>query len=1087
MRRSLFLSINILALIIGISGCTQFDQVNPCDPGSPSFNPSTVSGRVINKVTKVLIEGVTVKLTGLPSGELAPIELSTQTDNSGKYVFPDIGPCRTYTITVSEAGEGYTPESKEITTEPGEVSEVDFEIVDTQNPSIIHDFTTVAARLNTKVDIFVSIADNDQVSKARLFYKPSGDDSFVESDLVKVGDDTFIGTIPAESVLSAGFDYYILAEDPSGNSATSETYHLIPQEGAILSLDKGLISVPVGGSDTIKVNALKEDGMTDSFTTISSNEAVATVSMVGDIITVTGLAKGKATIVVISGSGLTETVTVSVGEALIVEPTAIIVILGKSTVANAIATKKDGSPDTISVVSLDDTIANASVIGSTIKIEGVSVGETTVVVTSGEGATATIKVIVTGEGQPVLLLSKTSAIIPVVGGTEIIDITATKADGSEDTITFTSNNPSVATASLNGFTLTLNGLAIGSTTVKVESGSGLTESIQVTVGVPALLMDKAVLTVEVGQSDIINVTALDVNGDPDTVTAKISPSGIATVTVSSDSKNISITGVGVGNVTVTVTSGSGIIQTIEVTVNPSISLTNSTVVASPTFLGADGLSESTVTVTLMDGDNNLISGHRVTLSSGAHVTTITPSSVNTDTSGQATFTVKSSQSGVATITATDTDENVSLTNTASITFISSWTQTTYADFNSGATTGMYLTEYTDDVILDSDPATTGLGPKINLGIGSSPTDQVFASYLYRLPDGTFRMYYAYWGGSFYQLAYRTSADGISGWSPKIDMGIGSASNDSAETPFLYEFPDGTFRMYYAYWNGSFNQLSYRTSADGVSGWSNHTTLPIGTGPTDQAYSTFLYELPDGTFRLYYAFLDGTYWQISYKTSPDGVSGWTPKIDMEIGSSSSDHALFPFLYKLTDGTFRIYYEYQNASNFSQLSYRTSADGISDWSNRFDLGIGTGSNNQARASFLYKLSDGTFRMYYTYYDGSFYQLSYKTVPGVYLISGSLESSAYDTGAPSTFTTLSWNASTPAATSVKFQIRSASTQAGLSSTSWYGPTGTSDFYTTSGTAINSIQNGDRWVQYRAILDTSDTSVTPTLHDLTISYYNQ
>ena len=1085
MPRGWILSIFILALIIEVSGCTQFDQVNSCDPGSPGFNPSTVSGRVINKVTKVLIEDVSVELTGLPSGGLAPIKVSTQTNNSGKYVFPDIGPCRTFTITVTK--EGYTSEFKEITTEPSENSEIDFEIVDTRKPTIIHDFTTVSARLNTKIEISVIIIDNDKVSKSNLFYKASGDDSFTESDLVKVGDgDTYIGTIPADSVVSAGVDYFIIAEDESGNSATSETYRLTPQDAAILSLDKGLISVPVSGSDIIKVTALKEDGTTDSFTTISSNEAVATVEMVGDIITVTGLAKGKATLVVISGSGLTETVTVSVGEALIVEPKAISVSVGKSAIANAIATKKDGDADTISVVSLDDTIANALVIGNIIKIEGISLGETTLVVTSGEGATATIKVTVIGEGQPVLLLSKTSIIIPVVGGTEIIDITATKADGSEDIVTATSNDTSIANVSLSGSTLTLNGLAIGSTTVKVGSGAGLTESIQVTVGVPALLLDKAVLTVEVGQSDLINVTALDANGDPDPVTAKISPSGIATVTVSSDSKNISITGVEVGNVTVTVTSGSGLIQTIEVMVNPSISLTNSTVVASPTFLGADGVSESTVTVTLMDGDNNPTSGHSVTLSSGTHVTTITPASVITNSSGQTTFAVKSNQSGVATITATDTDENVSITNTASITFIGSWPQTTYADFSNGVATGIYLTEFSDNVILDSDPAVSGLGNKIDLGIGFNASDGANVNFLYRLLDGTFRLYYGHINGVYQQISYKTSVDGISNWSGRMDLGIGFSVTDSATEPFLYQQEDNTFRLYYSYWNGTYNQISYRTSSDGISNWSGRVDLGIGSGVSDWAQDSYIYRLPDGTFRLYYGYRNGSFWQISYRTSVDGLTGWSARNDLGIGTGTSDAARMPFLYKLKDGTFRLYYSYWNG-NYFQLSYRTSNDGISNWSSKVDLEIGSSSTDQAYFPFIYKLVDGTFRLFYTFYDGNYYRLSFRVNPPLFESSGTLESSGFDTGSPSSFTTLTWNATTPAATSVKFQIRSSSTQAGLASSTWYGPTGTGDFYTTSGTTINSIHNGDQWVQYRAILETSDTSVTPTLHDLTINYYNQ
>jgi len=70
--------------------------------------------------------------------------------------------------------------------------------------------------------------------------------------------------------------------------------------------------------------------------------------------------------------------------------------------------------------------------------------------------------------------------------------------------------------------------------------------------------------------------------------------------------------------------------------------------------------------------------------------------------------------------------------------------------------------------------------------------------------------------------------------------------------------------------------------------------------------------------------------------------------------------------------------------------------------------------------------------------------------------------------------------------FQIRTAATEAGLSSATWYGPTGTSDNYTTSGTDINSVHDGDRWIQYKAYFADTGTS-TPTLSDVSITYSGQ
>jgi len=104
--------------------------------------------------------------------------------------------------------------------------------------------------------------------------------------------------------------------------------------------------------------------------------------------------------------------------------------------------------------------------------------------------------------------------------------------------------------------------------------------------------------------------------------------------------------------------------------------------------------------------------------------------------------------------------------------------------------------------------------------------------------------------------------------------------------------------------------------------------------------------------------------------------------------------------------------------------------------------------------------------------------------YYSSGTFISSAIDTGQSSNFTTLTFTISEPTNTDLKFQLRTASTSADLSPATWYGPTGTDDYYTTTDTAINSVHDGHRWIQYKAYFLTTDTSVTPTLSDITINY---
>jgi hypothetical protein len=106
-------------------------------------------------------------------------------------------------------------------------------------------------------------------------------------------------------------------------------------------------------------------------------------------------------------------------------------------------------------------------------------------------------------------------------------------------------------------------------------------------------------------------------------------------------------------------------------------------------------------------------------------------------------------------------------------------------------------------------------------------------------------------------------------------------------------------------------------------------------------------------------------------------------------------------------------------------------------------------------------------------------------LYASSGDLTSSAHDDGYDHYWDwgTISFTINEPASTNVQFQIRTAATQGGLSSATWYGPTGTGDYYTTSGAVINSVHDGDRWIQYKAYFS-GPGNTTPTLSDVSITY---
>jgi hypothetical protein len=104
--------------------------------------------------------------------------------------------------------------------------------------------------------------------------------------------------------------------------------------------------------------------------------------------------------------------------------------------------------------------------------------------------------------------------------------------------------------------------------------------------------------------------------------------------------------------------------------------------------------------------------------------------------------------------------------------------------------------------------------------------------------------------------------------------------------------------------------------------------------------------------------------------------------------------------------------------------------------------------------------------------------------YQTAGNLVSTVKDsapaTGASTSWTTLSWTATTPASTTVRFQAAGSNNVAGPYS--FVGPDGTAaTFFTVSGASLSQF-NGNRYLKYKAYLSTTLNTSTPTLSDVTV-----
>ena len=111
------------------------------------------------------------------------------------------------------------------------------------------------------------------------------------------------------------------------------------------------------------------------------------------------------------------------------------------------------------------------------------------------------------------------------------------------------------------------------------------------------------------------------------------------------------------------------------------------------------------------------------------------------------------------------------------------------------------------------------------------------------------------------------------------------------------------------------------------------------------------------------------------------------------------------------------------------------------------------------------------------------SFVTPPLTYQAAGTfsaVKDSGSVAGSSATWTTLSWTATTPANTTLKFQAAGSNNAAGPFN--FVGPDGTAaTFFTVSGASLSQF-NGQRYLSYKAFLSTTDNTVTPTLSDVTI-----
>jgi len=323
------------------------------------------------------------------------------------------------------------------------------------------------------------------------------------------------------------------------------------------------------------------DGDALTFTASSSAASLATASVVDSTLTVTGVARGNATITVTANDGnngaATTTFTVNVANsspklAQTIPDTTI--TLGVSTFRRDLNTPPifsdpDNDALTYTATSSAATIATAAISGSRLTVTAVGGGRATITITvnDGNGGSFSTSFAVTVNRSPVVTTIP-NQVITLGSAPFTRDLVTAFNDPDGDTLTYTHNSSAanIAATSLSGSRLTVTAMAAGMATITVSAndrrGGAAQTQFTVTVNrkpVVANAIPNQTLSVNGApfRRDLNAAPAVfnDPDGDALTYTPRSIPLSVATVNISG--ANLSVTAVGLGNATITIFADDG--------------------------------------------------------------------------------------------------------------------------------------------------------------------------------------------------------------------------------------------------------------------------------------------------------------------------------------------------------------------------------------------------------------------------------------------------------------------------------------------------------------------------------------------------
>jgi len=372
--------------------------------------------------------------------------------------------------------------------------------------------------------------------------------------------------------------------------------------------------------------------------------------------------------------------------------------------------------------------------------------------------------------------------------------------------------------------------------------------------------------------------------------------------------------------------------------------------------------------------------------------------------------------------------------------------------------------------------------------------------VFKHPSGVYNMYYgSYGGGTYpYSISRATSTSPSTGWgkyilNPVLNRSASGAWDDDQLASPCVIFDQGLYKMWFSGYDGSVWKIGYATSTNGNS-WTKYGSNPVLSGSSGEwdangVRDPWVLKLGNTYHMWYIGWITTSGYYVGHATSSDGTS-WTedsanPVFGPEPENGWERYFISNPCVTWDNGRYVMYYSGSYTTSKQRIGIAYSHDGgnwtrdprnpFMDWGNatRFsDDGLSMGS----------VLREGGFNhVYYAGYSGTNWEIGYATFgtkTGTYTTPVLDASSQW----PVAWGSLSWDASVPLGTSLRFQV--ATNQGG---TIWrfVGPDGTDGTYFTDPDAATFWSQSGKFMRVRAYMETDNlTKFIPFMRSMSVTY---